>query len=267
MDRKKLSEKIMLMFVVVLLATVMLANVVSAGTDKGALGKEKTINLYDLTTWTADIANVTDVSADHKNSTVTNATDIMNVWMCNNYTYLFVRVDVNDTFAITGYNFSLQLYVEDAVKTKAGNDTLLYTNEGLSTNDVNATFLFSAWSTNNTFARYNWTGTQWAFDQALTNATTQGAFNWTAKSFVMMIHLSLLSSNGTIATGNYFKFDVYTALTVDGTAWFATDCLDFVKYTLTGVVIPEFPSLALILALTLLTGSSIVAARKLRRPP
>jgi len=263
MNKKISSERIALMMVLILLGTIVASiflastSIVLAG-DKGTFGKAQDINLYNLTTWQG-VSNITDTAADNLNKTVTNATDIKNVWVCNNYTYLFARVDVAENFSTN--NFTIQLYIEDAVQKRAGNDTLLYPNDGITTNDINATFLFSYWS-NGTFARYNFTGGQWTFDQALTNATTQGAFNWTQNSFVMMIQLSYLSSNGTVATGNSFKFDVYTGWSTDGKNWYAADYLDFAKYTLTGTIIPEFPSLALMFALLLLTSSALVITKK-----
>ncbi len=264
MNKKIFSERMAQMLVLILMATAVSANIVLAG-DKGSLGEEKTIDIYDLTTW-QDVENITDTIGDNLNNTVTNVTDIQNVWMCNNYTYLFVRVDTNATFA--NNNFTINLYIEDANHTKAGNDTLLLTNAGIDKNDVNATFLFHCISNGTiaTFSRYNWTGTQWAADQQITNATTQGAVNWTENSFVMMIHLNLLSSTGSVNSTNSFKFEIYTAWCLNLTTWYAADYLDYATYTLTGEVIPEFTNLALMLVLVLITGFAIVATKKLKLP-
>jgi len=260
MNKKISSERIALMMVLILLATAISTRIVLGGTPV-SLGKNQTINLYDLTTWQG-VANITDTIGDNLNGTVTNVTDIKNVWMCNNYTYLFVRVDVGDTLA--NNNFTIDLYIEDANHTKAGNDTLLITNQGIAKDDINATFLFHCISNGTiaTFSRYNWTGTQWAADQTITNSTTQGAINWTANSFVMMIRLNLLSSSGTVNSTNSFKFNIYTAWCWNLTTWYAGDYLDYGTYTLTGSIIPEFPSLALMFTLLLLTGSALVIAKK-----
>jgi len=248
-----------MMMTLLLLTTALTINLVLAGgTNKGDLGTAQTIDIYDLSTWDG-VENITDATEDNLNQTVTNVTDITNVWMCNNYTYLFVRVDVAENF--TG-NFAIQLYVEDANGTVAGNDTLLYTNVSpLNKNDINATYLFSVWS-NGTFYRYNFSDTEWTMDVNLTD-TAAADFNWTRNSFVMMINLTLLSSTGEIYTGNSFKFEVFTAFE-DESGWLVADYLDYGTYTITGEVIPEFPNVFLMTMLLFFAGFLLAATKKLK---
>ncbi len=249
-----------MMMTLLLLTTALTINIVWAG-DAVSLAKEKTIDIYDLSTWDG-VENITDATEDNLNQTVTNVTDITNVWMCNNYTYLFVRVDVAENFTDFTGNFAIQLYVEDANGTVAGNDTLLYTNApDIEKNDINATYLFSVWS-NGTFYRYNFSDTEWTMDVNLTD-TAAADFNWTRNSFVMMINLTLLSSTGKIYTGNSFKFEVFTAFE-DESGWLVADYLDYGTYTITGEVIPEFPNVFLMTMLLFFAGFLLAATKKLK---
>ena len=251
-----------MMMTLLLLTTALTINLVLAGgTNKGDLGTAQTIDIYDLSTWDG-VENITDATEDNLNQTVTNVTDITNVWMCNNYTYLFVRVDVAENFTDFTGNFAIQLYVEDANGTVAGNDTLLYTNApDIEKNDINATYLFSVWS-NGTFYRYNFSDTEWTMDVNLTD-TAAADFNWTRNSFVMMINLTLLSSTGEIYTGNSFKFEVFTAFE-DESGWLVADYLDYGTYTITGEVIPEFPNVFLMTMLLFFAGFLLAATKKLK---
>ena len=249
-----------MMMTLLLLTTALTINMVWAG-DAGSLGTAQTIDIYDLSTWDG-VENITDATEDNLNQTVTNVTDITNVWMCNNYTYLFVRVDVAENFTDFTGNFAIQLYVEDANGTVAGNDTLLYTNApDIEKNDINATYLFSVWS-NGTFYRYNFSDTEWTMDVNLTD-TAAADFNWTRNSFVMMINLTLLSSTGEIYTGNSFKFEVFTAFE-DESGWLVADYLDYGTYTITGEVIPEFPNVFLMTMLLFFAGFLLAATKKLK---
>ncbi len=251
-----------MMMILLLLTTALTINLVLAGgTNKGDLGTAQTIDIYDLSTWDG-VENITDAIDDSLNKTVTNVTEITNVWMCNNYTYLFVRVDVEENFTDFTGNFAIQLYVEDAANETAGNDTLLYTNApDIEKNDINATYLFSVWS-NGTFYRYNFSDTEWTMDVNLTD-TAAADFNWTRNSFVMMINLTLLSSTGEIYTGNSFKFEVFTAFE-DESGWLVADYLDYGTYTITGEVIPEFPNVFLMTMLLFFAGFLLAATKKLK---
>lgn len=253
---KKIEFTVMILL---LLTTALTINLVWAG-DVVTLGTEKTIDISDLTGW-ADVENITDTAEDNLNQTITNMTDITNVWMCNNFTYLFVRVDVAVDFNTTK-NFAIQLYIEDANGTVAGNDTLLYTNVSpLDKNDINATYLFSVWS-NGTFYRYsyNLTDAKWTMDENLTDTN----FHCVNNSFIIMIDLTLLSSTGEIYTGNEFKFEIFTAYSSDGIEWFVADYLDYGIYTITGTVIPEFPSLVILMILLIFVGFLLTATKKMK---
>ena len=188
--------------------------------------------------------------------------DILNVWICNNYTHLFVRVDVAGGLPapdVLPY-FAMQLYVEDTNHTALNSTSLMYTNGPIVENDINASFFFAKWSDGG-FGRKYWTGSDWGGW-----VDNPGAVNWTVggKSFVFAIYLPHLSSTGSLSTDDTFKFEVYTIWSPDGSNWFAQDYLDFATYTLTGPVVPEFPSLIIILLVTPIIAIAIIAAKKRR---
>jgi len=267
----KRSEKFALSIILLALIAGFSVNIVMAG-DKGSFGHEKTIDIHDLSTWNG-VPSITDSEGDIVDSGTpeANLTDIKEVWICNNYTYLFVRIDVVGELSPPGTApyFAIQLYTED-VKHKADNSTKLfmdYANGPITENDINASFLFSKWSQGG-YCRFNYSSatSAWKWDQDLTDPETQGAYNWTVNghSFVMMIHLELLSSTGKVNSGDSFKFDIFTIYSPDGNSWYAEDYLDFATYSLTGDVIPEFATL-IILLLTLISTTTFVVFAKKRK--
>ena len=260
----KLSEKFAMCLIWAVLLVSFSVNVAIAG-DKGSFGYEKTINIYDLSTWEG-VPSITDPVGDTVDEIQeANITDIKEVWICNNYTHLFIRVDVVGKLPApnTAPYFAMQLYIEDiAGRADEGTELFMDYGHGVLQNDINASFLFSKWSQGG-YCRFNYTGGTWTWDQDLNDPSTQGAVNWTVNgnSFVMMIYLGLLSSTGEVASGDSFKFEIFTIYSPDQTSWYAEDYLDFATYTLTGEVVPEFTGPAIILII-LVSTIVFTAARK-----
>lgn len=270
----KMGNKISLGMVLATLMLILLISVtttplVSAG-DKGSFGYEKTIDVFDVTTW-AGVPNATDVAGDHVSSgqVGSDICDILKVAICNNFTHLFVRIDVAGALPEptppASTSFAMQLYVEDAAHVETGGTTFFYTDAGPS--NISVYYLFSKWS-NGGYAAFHWDGTTpWAWDYDLTDPATQGQYNWTVggNSFAFSIYLPLLYSTGAPTSGDSFKFEILTVWSPDGgPTWIAQDFLDYGTYTLTGAVIPEFPSLAILLITMFIVAIAVVATKKFR---
>lgn len=202
-------------------------------TTRTTLSKYKTITVTagapdsDMAQWNS-VNNASDNTGDCFSTN--NMTDIERVWVCNNSTYLFIRID-NVKGSLSGWNtepkFAGIITIQD-LASSSSQPTYDHAYYQRPTGSESA-YAVGRWN-NDVFVRYNTTGSKWNYVDSPSGACME--WNTNQGMIEMRVPLSALSSTGSVSAGKTVEIVIELTHHNQGyNLWFDDDLI-FITYTI-----------------------------------
>ncbi len=202
-------------------------------TTRTSLSQYKTITVTagapssDMAQWNS-VNNASDNTGDCLSTN--NMTDIKRVWVCNNSTFLFIRID-NVKGTLSGWEaepgFAGIITIEDLASSSSQPtyDHAYYQRPSGS----ESAYAVGRWN-NGSFSRFNTTGTSWSYVDSPSGACME--WNTNEGMIEMRVPLSCISSTGSVSAGKTVEIVIELAYHNQGyNLWFDDDLI-FISYTI-----------------------------------